>query len=74
MSDNKRSIFDFFRSRKRRISQKKQNEMALERAREISDKMVQDREDCKNLFLQKILENAKAYNEAKADFDEEGKG
>lgn len=72
MSD-KRSIFNFF-SRKRkqkRLTIEERNELALQQAREISDKMAKDREDCKNLFLQKILEGAKAYNEAKADFVKE---
>ena len=55
MKDNK-SIFNFFKSK---------------RAREISDKMAKDKEDSRNLFLEKILENAKAYNKAKEDFESE---
>ena len=73
MSKDIKSIFSFFRNKRRKLTPKEQNELALERARQISDKMAQDKIDSRNLFLQKILENAKAYNEAKADFDNEVK-
>lgn len=68
MNKDINSIFAFFKRKKRKLTEKQKNELALERARQISDKMVQDKEDSRNLFLQKILENARAYNEAKADF------
>mgnify|MGYP003291013854 CR=1 FL=1 len=69
------SVFSFFKRKKRKLTPKERNELALERARAISDKMVKDKEDSRNLFLEKILENAKAYNAAKEDFvsEEENK-
>jgi len=73
MNKDINSIFAFFKRKKRKLTEKQKNELALERARQISDKMAQDKIDSRNLFLQKILENAKAYNEAKADFDNEVK-
>jgi len=73
MSKFIKSIFSFFKNKKRKLTPKEKNELALERARQISDKMAQDKIDSRNLFLQKILENAKAYNEARADFDDETK-
>lgn len=74
MSKNKQgkqSIFAFFRGKKRKLTEKQKNEAALEYARALSDKMVKDREDARNLFLEKLLENAKAYNEAKEDFSDD---
>lgn len=65
------SIFSFFKRKKRKLTPKQQNEAALEYARQLSDKMAQDKIDSRNLFLQKLLENAKAYNEAKEDFSQE---
>jgi len=73
MSKDIKSIFSFFKNKRRKLTPKEKNELALERARQISDKMAQDKIDSRNLFLQKILENAKAYNEARADFDDETK-
>ena len=75
MNKDINSIFAFFKRKKRKLTPKERNELALERARAISDKMVKDKEDSRNLFLEKILENAKAYNAAKEDFvsEEENK-
>lgn len=69
-------VFSFFNRKKRKLTPKQQNELALEQARQMSDKMAKDKEDIRNLFLQKILENAKLRNQAEDDFvgkDEEEK-
>lgn len=71
MAKKNSEIFSFFRNKRRKKTPKQLNEEALERARQISDKMAQDKVDSRNLFLEKLLENAKAYNEAKEDFVEE---
>ena len=62
------SVFSFFKRKKRKLTPKEKNQLALERARAISDKMIKDKEDSRNLFLEKLLENARAYNAAKKDF------
>lgn len=67
MSKNN-SIFSFFKRKKQKLTPKQLNELALEKAREMSDKMAKDKEDTSNLFLTKILENAKLRNEAERDF------
>ena len=73
MGNKNNFIFSFFNRKKKKLTPKQRNELALERARAISDKMVKDKEDSRNLFLEKILENARAYNAAKEDFAPEEK-
>lgn len=68
---DRNSIFSFFKGKKRKLTPKQQNELALEQARAISDKMAKDKQDSRDLFLQKLLENAQAYNKAKEDFEED---
>lgn len=62
------SFFSFFGRKKRKLTPKQQNELAMEQARAMSDKMAKDKEEIRELFLQKILENAKIRNEAERDF------
>ena len=38
------SVFSFFKRKKRKLTPKERNELALERARAISDKMVKDKD------------------------------
>ena len=68
MKKDNSSIFSFFKKKKRKLTEKQQNELALEQARAISDKMAKDKEDIQLLFLQKILQNARERNAAEADF------
>lgn len=53
MKKDNSSIFSFFKKKKRKLTEKQQNELALEQARAISDKMAKDKEDIQLLFLQK---------------------
>lgn len=69
MGKKGKNFFAFFKNRK--MTPKERNEAAMEKARAISDKMAQDKQDSRNLFLEKILENARAYNAAREDFDSE---
>ena len=68
MKKDNSSIFSFFKTKKRKLTEKQQNELALEQARAISDKMAKDKEDIQLLFLQKILQNARERNAAEEDF------
>lgn len=68
MKKDNSSIFSFFKKKKRKLTEKQQNELALEQARAISDKMAKDKEDIQLLFLQKILQNARERNAAEEDF------
>lgn len=73
MKKDNSSIFSFFKKKKRKLTEKQQNELALEQARAISDKMAKDKEDIQLLFLQKILQNARERNAAEADFTQSEK-
>ena len=67
------SIFSFFRGKRRKLTPKEQKELTIEKARAISDKMASDKKEIRELFLQKLLENAQEYNKAKEDFCSDNK-
>ena len=53
MGKKGKNFFAFFKNRK--MTPKERNEAAMEKARAISDKMAQDKQDSRNLFLEKII-------------------
>lgn len=71
MSKKNDEIFSSFKPQPK--SKKKQQEDAIKYAMKISKEMEESKIRARQNFLLKLLENAKAINEAREDWEEEEK-
>ena len=68
MSKKNDEVFASFKPQPK--SKKKQQEDAIEYAKKISKEMEESKVKARENFLLKLLENAKAINEAREDWEE----
>lgn len=72
MKENKRNIFAAFSIKAFKEKQKKKKQQAaIDYAKALGDKMVAEKQKAREDFMQKLLENAKIMNEARADWEDE---
>lgn len=68
---NNNQIFSSFKPQPK--CRQKQQEDAIKYAQEVGEKMVESKKKARQDFMLKLLENARAINEAREDWEEKEK-